>query len=96
MTESPPTPILQRAWGAYLASDGTDAEQPVLALCGEIEIAGLRYVYLRSETATLAVYRLKNSGTLRRMRQPPLQLVGGEAAPAQAPTTQSTLEPAAI
>ena len=80
MDETDLSPILERAWRAFQATDGARAEQPVLHRSGEYVIDGLHYVVLRSETATLAVYRLKNSGALRRLKCWPLAL-GCEAIP---------------
>jgi hypothetical protein len=74
MDQTDPSPILERAWRAYQITDGARAEQPVMHRSGEYVIAGLHYIALRSETATLAVYRLKNSGALRRLKSWPLAL----------------------
>lgn len=72
--------IIERAWRAYLVSDGLGAERP--NSCSSIEIIdGLKYVVLRNGRAVLAVYRLTNRGKLRRMKRWPLALntMGREA-----------------
>jgi hypothetical protein len=63
--------LIQRAFAAYLQSDGL-AEQPTSK--SSVEIVGdLRYVVLRNEQRrVLAVYRVRRSGLLRRMRRWPL------------------------
>jgi hypothetical protein len=66
--------IIERAWRAYLATDGLAAERPTGRSSVET-LAGLTYAVLRGERCgVLAVYRVTNRGKLRRMRQWPLSL----------------------
>jgi hypothetical protein len=72
--------IIERAWRAYLATDGIAVEQPDSR--SRIEtVDGLRYVVLANGRRTLAVYRVTNRGNLRRMRRPPTTLMGSTVAP---------------
>jgi hypothetical protein len=66
--------ILERAWRAYQSTDSAAAEQPVDHCSSERVLGGLRYVVLRNNRRTLAVYRVRNSGLLRRMKRWPLAL----------------------
>jgi hypothetical protein len=68
------TRILNRAFSAYLTTDGADAAQPSESQSGELELGGLRYVVLRNGPRVLAVYRIKHNGSLRRMKRWPLGL----------------------
>jgi hypothetical protein len=74
--------LIQRAFGAYLRSDGgITAEQPTSQSSVET-IGDLKYVVLRNERhRVLAVYRVRKSGLLRRMRRWPLAIntMGGAA-----------------
>lgn len=70
------TRFLSRAWRAYLATNGADAEQPSIPHSGEWELNGLRYVVLSSEQRVIAVYRIKQNGALRRMKRCPAGLRG--------------------
>jgi hypothetical protein len=74
---------LNRAFRAYLATNGADAEQPFPDRSGEVRLNGLGYVVLRSERRTLAVYRIKQNGALRRMKRWPITL-GRASAPSTA------------
>jgi hypothetical protein len=74
------TPLLDRAWRAYLATDRTSLDQPDARDSGEQVFGGLRYVVLRHERRTLAVYRVRGNGLLRRMKRWPLEL-GRASAP---------------
>jgi hypothetical protein len=65
--------IVDRAWRAYLATDGIAAERPTSESSVET-VDGLTYVALRSERATLAVYRVTGRGNLRRIRRWPFAL----------------------
>ena len=68
--------ILERAWRAYLATDGLDAQRPTSRSSVET-VAGLTYAVLRNERSILAVYRVMNrgcAGKLRRMKRWPLAL----------------------
>jgi hypothetical protein len=69
--------LIQRAFTAFIQSDGLGSVQPTSASSVE-QIGGLRYVVLRNgQGGVLAVYRVRNSGLLRRMRRwpPALALV---------------------
>jgi len=85
-------PILRRAWRAYLASDGASAEQPDTRHSGARCLNKLDYIVLANEYRTLAVYRVRHSGALKRLRCWPMEL-SREPAPARSPS-QSVLEPA--
>lgn len=76
-----PEAFIERAHGAYLASDGLSAEQPVAAYSGVRRLSGRDYVTLANKRHVLAVYRIRQSGRLRRMRRPPVGLVGREPRP---------------
>lgn len=81
--------VIQRAFGAYLKTDGITAEQPTSK--SSVETVGdLKYVVLRGERRVLAVYRIRNSGLLRRARRWPLVLnnMGRDAAPRATKTNQ--------
>jgi hypothetical protein len=65
--------LIQRAYSAYLQSDGISTEQPTSRSGVEV-IGDLKYVVLRNERRVLAVYRVRRSGLLRRMRRWPLAL----------------------
>lgn len=66
--------IIDRAWRAYIASDGAGAPQPLASHSDEFFLNGLRYVTLGKEDRLLAVYRVRNNGRLRRMRRWPIYL----------------------
>jgi hypothetical protein len=87
--------LIQRAFVAYLQTDGTAAEQPTSKSSVET-IGNLRYVVLRNERRLLAVYRVRNSGLLRRMRRWPLALsnVGRESTRERADALQREGAPA--
>jgi hypothetical protein len=65
--------LIQRAFSAYLQSDGLTVVQPTSRSSTET-IGNLKYVVLRSDHLVLAVYRVRCSGLLRRMRRWPLAL----------------------
>jgi hypothetical protein len=67
------TDIERRALIAYFRTDGgwltrRDAEPTVL------EHAGKRYAVLRNAGGVLAVYRVRNEGTLKRLKRWPAEL----------------------
>ncbi|MGC9543602.1 hypothetical protein [Streptomyces sp. UG1] len=62
-----------RALAAYFRYQGGDTiDQP--SLCEEAEHDGLNYVVLSNQHRTLAVYRVQNSGQLRRLKRWPQTL----------------------
>ena len=63
--------LLRRAMVAYFRTGGT--EQPSRA-SGVQEHNGHRYVVLRAHSATLAVYRIRNDGMLKRVGRWPREL----------------------
>jgi hypothetical protein len=65
--------IIERAWRAYLATEGVGAHQPDASSGVEI-INGLRYVALRNQRGVVAAYRLTNRSKLRRLKHWPLAL----------------------
>jgi hypothetical protein len=76
--------LIRRAFSAYLQSDGLGGEQPTSQSSVETTAAGRRFVVLRNERRRiLAVFRVRNSGFLRRMRQWPMSLNGMGSAPAR-------------
>ena len=60
-----------RALAAYFRSGGIDRPS---SDSGEYELNGRHYVVLRNIKGTLAVYRVKNDGYLRRLRRWPKEL----------------------
>lgn len=66
--------LLRRAFAAYFRAGGTDP--PGATNSGVTRRKGLLYVVLRSAHRTLAVYRVKNDGALRRLRRWPEELNG--------------------
>jgi len=71
--------LIDRAFRAYVAADGSAAEQPTLSACSVESICGRRYVALRNHHRMLAVYRIRRcSGCLRRLRVWPIDLMGRE------------------
>jgi len=63
---------LNRALSAYYGNDGMD--EPSKAASGVVKHDGLDYVCLRNSHRTLAVYRIRNDGSLKRMRRYPKEL----------------------
>lgn len=66
--------LVRRAMAAYFRSGGTD--QPSTASC-VAEHEGKAYVVLRNGGRTLAVYRVRTSGLLKRLRRWPTALDAG-------------------
>ena len=60
-----------RAFAAYFRSGGVD--QPGND-SGTVELEGRRYVVLRNVTGVLAVYRVRTSGALKRLRRWPREV----------------------
>jgi hypothetical protein len=87
--------LIQRAFSAYLQTDGITPDQPTSKSSVET-IGNLEYVVLRNEWRIVAVYRVRNSGLLRRMRRWPLALnaTGREAAREHVGAAQSRAVPA--
>lgn len=67
--------LVDRAFRAYVAADGCAAEQPTRIGCSVESLFGRRYVALRNSRRTLAVYRVRSNGQLRRLRVWPIELV---------------------
>jgi hypothetical protein len=65
--------IIERAWRAYIASDGIGAEQPD-SLSGVESVNGLAYAVLRNGPRIIAVYRWTNRKKLKRLKRPPSEL----------------------
>jgi len=64
--------LLRRPYAAYFRmARGAAADQPSAAASGVLRRKGLWYVVLRNVRGTLAVYRVKNDGALRRLRRWP-------------------------
>jgi len=63
---------LSRALSAYFKTDGGD--QPALGESGVTSLNDKSYVVLRNVRGVLAVYRIQNSGQLRRLKRPPKEL----------------------
>jgi hypothetical protein len=73
MTDASPN-LIDRAFRAYVTADGCAAEQPALHACSVETLADRRYVALRNHRRTLAVYRVRGNGLLRRLRVWPIEL----------------------
>lgn len=82
--------LLNRAFRAFLASDSGSAEQTVESCSAVRCLNGLSYVVLGNERRTLAVYRIRHNGPLRRLRCWPISL-GRAAAPADVSRSASSL-----
>ena len=72
------TAALQRAFAAYYLDaarrqreEGVAVAQPESAASDEEELHGKAYVVLRNRSQTLAVYRIKPNGFLRRLKRWP-------------------------
>lgn len=65
------TDLVRRAFAAWFRTGGTD--QPANTSSVEAH-EGHEYVVLRNAGGTLAVYRVKNDGVLRRLRRWPSAL----------------------
>lgn len=77
---------LNRAFRAYLATDGVAAPQPIERHSAELKLNGLRYVVLSDGAHVVAVYRIKNNGALRRMKEWPIGLGSATVRQQQVPT----------
>lgn len=78
LTENDEQDLVARAYVAYkeAARRGERvAAQPALARCRLEECEGKSYVTLSDSTRTLAVFRVKPTGVLRRMIRPPKALL---------------------
>jgi hypothetical protein len=64
---------VSRAFVAYFRSEGASAEQPTNPP-GIVEHDGKQYVVLDNIGGILAVYRILNSGALKRMKRWPAEL----------------------
>jgi hypothetical protein len=76
------TELLGRALRAYFmtaAHVGYRVDQPDSSSSGPANVGGHDYVALRNVNGVLAVYRVKNNGTLRRLKRWPAELDGGAA-----------------
>ena len=63
--------LTRRAFAAYFRSGGFD--QPANS-SGVVKLDGIWYVVLHNVRRTLAVYRVKNDGRLRRLTEWPKEL----------------------
>ena len=71
--------LLRRAYAAYFRTGAADArignlDQPNSSLSDVVKRKGLQYVVLKNVRGVLAVYRVKNDGTLRRMKRWPKEI----------------------
>lgn len=64
--------LLRRAYAAYFKMGGVD--QPAANVSGVVKHKRLLYVVLANAKGTLAVYRVKADGALRRLRRWPSEL----------------------
>lgn len=64
--------LIRRAYAAYFRAGGTD--QPASNLSGMRTVDGRRYVALRNINGTLAIYRVRNDGMLKRLKRWPAEL----------------------
>jgi hypothetical protein len=74
----PDKSYLQRALAAYYSGAGVHGpgvDEPSMAVSGERGLNGKDYVVLANAYKTLAVYRIKPDGFLRRLRRWPAALV---------------------
>jgi len=81
--------LIDRAFRAYVAADGCSAEQPTASVCSVDVLYGRRYVALRNRRRTLAVYRIRANGLLRRLRVWPIELMRQDANPSSRTARQS-------
>jgi hypothetical protein len=65
--------LTSRAFAAYFRSESGIVDQPAND-SGPAEWAGKQYVVLRNVNGVLAVYRVRNSGALKRLRRWPSAL----------------------
>jgi hypothetical protein len=68
--------ITGRAFAAYFRGGGVD--QPAGERSGPVELDGKSYIALRNDTGILAVYRVRTTGALRRLRRWPRELEAPE------------------
>lgn len=69
--------LTRRAFAAYFRSIRANGEievQPSEGRSGVAKVADLEYVVLRNNYEVLAVYRVQNTGTLKRLRRWPAEL----------------------
>jgi hypothetical protein len=69
--------LTRRAFAAYFRTErdaNTVVDQPAASASGLVEHEGKTYVVLHSARGTLAVYRVRNSGQLKRLRRWPAAL----------------------
>lgn len=65
--------LTSRAYAAYFRSEGAAADQPSNT-SGPVEWQGMTYVVLANAARILAVYRVRTSGALKRLRRWPSQI----------------------
>jgi hypothetical protein len=65
--------LTRRAFAAYFRGASHDIDQPA-NYSGPAEFEGRQYVVLRNVNGTLAVYRVRTSGALKRLRRWPREL----------------------
>ncbi len=63
--------LTSRAFAAYFRSESGIVDQPSAADSGPMELDGKGYVVLRNVNGILAVYRVRPSGALKRLRRWP-------------------------
>jgi len=65
--------IMNRAFSAYFKTAGTatTVAQPSASESDLVEVEGLKYAVLRNVRGLLAVYRVTNSGQLKRLKRYP-------------------------
>jgi len=69
--------LLRRAFAAYFRSGGDFAMQPSDSASGLVFHNDKAYVALRNGSDTLAVYRVRNDGMLKRLRRWPAAVEEG-------------------
>jgi hypothetical protein len=65
--------LTRRAFAAYYRSEGATTDQPA-SRSGPMEWQGKQYVVLENVNGVLAVYRVRTSGALKRLRRWPREL----------------------
>ena len=68
--------LVQRAFAAWFRSGGTD--QPSVTESGIKRHKKMAYVILRNTRGTLAVYRVRNDGILKRLKRWPIEVAEPE------------------
>ena len=68
--------LLSRATAAFLTKGNTGFQLPRAELSEVAEIGGKEYVILKDSTGTMAVYRLRNDGSLKRLKRVPQEITG--------------------